>query len=444
MERLKVKELKEWANDKTRKPLIIWGARQVGKTYLIKNLFLEENYKSYVYIDLMKEQDDNSFFSTTNRPEDYLNYIELKYNLRPNKDIPLVFDEVQFCPNVISTLKYFCQDFREIPVIATGSMVRLSLESKPNNFMFPVGKIDSIYLYPMNFEEYLLNTNKVLLERIKQAYKNKTPLLDYEHDKAIDLLYEYLSIGGMPEVVDSFIKNKSYIDAIKIRKELYDNYIDDMASYNTSQEMIIKTRNIYKNIFNQLNKTNENFKIGLIEKGKSNRDYFNAYRWLENANIIYRSNRKNGNVTLPLIDEESGLFRLYLFDVGLFSYQSKISDIDFFVKDKRNTLSGIFYENYVASEFASKGIPLFYWTGKDDHEFEFLVENKGHIIPIDVKKNKGKLNSLDDFRNSNTKYLAIKISQNNYGYDKDKMILTIPLYETFLLAKDIIENNDLV
>ena len=287
----------------------------------------------------------------------------------------------------------------------------------------------------------MLNTNAVLLNRIKEAYRNKLPLERYEHELALNLLYEYLTIGGMPEAVSIFLEEKSFVDAKNALKEIYDNYLADMDSYNVSNETILRTKNVYKNIFSQLNKENKNFKITQIEKGKSNRDYFNAYQWLELARIVYRSHKKTGKVNLPLIEEEEGTFRLYLSDAGMFSYQSKVSQADFFVKEKRNTLSGVFYENYVATEFASKDIPLFYWTGNNSNEIEFIVENNGKILPIDVKRGSGKLNSLEAFRRTNIKSTAIKISSNNYGYNAENDILTIPLYEVFLLADDLSNGN---
>ena len=449
MERLKLQELTNWYKKKRRKPLVIWGARQVGKTYLIKNIFAKRYFKDYLYIDLKKDDDARNFFSTTSNAQKYLSYIEARYNKKITEDVLLIFDEVQQCHQVLSSLKYFKQDYPSLPVIATGSMVRLSLrheETKNTNdeFLFPVGAIDSLNIYPLNFEEYLLNTNNTLLNRIKEAYKNKIPLQSYEHELALDSLYEFLTIGGLPEALNIFIEDKSYVDARNEIKNIYDNYLSDMDLYNVSNETILKTRNVFKNIFSQLNKENKNFKITQIEKGKSNRDYFNAYQWLELARIVYRSKRKTGKVNLPLIEEDEGTFRLYLSDIGMFTYQSKINQADFFVKDKRNTLSGIFYENYVATELAAKDIPLFYWVGNNTNEFEFIVENNGKILPIDVKKSGGKLNSLESFRKSNPKSTAIKISTNNFGYNQENDILTIPLYEVFLLADDLANNRKII
>ena len=442
MERLKNNELKKWLKSPYRKPLIVWGARQVGKTYLVKEIFAKRYFKDYVYIDLKKDDQSRNYFATTSDADKYITYIEARFAKKLTPETLLIFDEVQQCHQVLSSLKYFCQDHRELPVIATGSLVRLSIkqqEHKNNegDFLFPVGKIDSITVYPVSFEEYLMNVNPVLLEIIRQAFLNVLPLDNAYHEMAMDLLHEYLTIGGLPEPLDIFIHSKSYVDATNVLKEVYKNYLGDMDTYNVSNETILKTRNVYKNIFSQLNKENKNFKISLVEKGKSNRDYFSAYEWLELAHVVYRCHNIKGHVTLPFQEESFGLFRLYLADEGIFTFQSQVNQADFFVKDRRNTLSGVFYENYVACEFAAKEIPLYYWTGKQTHEFEFLVYSDGKIFPIDVKKKSGNMASLEEFRSINGNCQAIKISSNNFGYNKESNILTIPHYAVFLLAEDL-------
>lgn len=449
MERLKEQELMAWYESKYRKPLIVWGARQVGKSYLVKTLFAKRHFKDFVYIDVNKDTASREFFATTCDPAEYLSYIETRFHKKIASDLPLIFDEVQACPNILTSLKYFCQDYRELPVIATGSMVRLAVKQveakqKDDSFLFPVGKIDSMTLFPVSFEEYLLNTNPLLMQKIKDAYATRSQLKPPYHEMAMDLLHEYLTIGGLPEPLDIFIQTKSYVDATKTLKEVYKNYlgyIENLAQYNVSDETILKTRNLYQNIFSQLNKENKNFKISAIESGKSNRDYFNAYQWLELSHVVYRSRNLTGKITLPILEKSEGLFRLYLADEGIFAFQSKVSQADFFVRDKRNTLSGIFYENYVACEFAAKEIPLFYWTGKSTHEFEFIVHSGGTLYCIDAKKSKGNLNSLKEFRDYNPAAHAIKISANNFGYNEEHDIFTVPHYAVFLLAEELGENR---
>ncbi len=442
MQRLMLQKLNEWFSDKRRKPLIICGARQVGKTYLLHEMFLKQ-FDNPVYIDLMKDEDSRKFFATTCDSDKYLEYIEARFNKKITTNNPLVIDEVQECPMVISSLKYFCQDHRDLPVIVSGSLVRLAIYQmkKEESFSFPVGKVSILNMYPLTFEEYMLNKNPTLLNKIRDSFKEHIPMEPQYHILALDHLYEYLAIGGLPEAVDTFLSTGSYVDTRKVISEIYSDYIADMSLFNVSNETILKTRNVYNNIFTELNKENKNFKIGLIDSGKSNRDYANAYLWLELARVVHRSRKKDGKIPLPLVEEEPGMFRYYLGDIGMFVHQSRLPYSDFLVKDKRNTLSGIFYENYVAQELRAKGIELFYWVGKNGNEFEFVVQNNGFSVPIDVKKSGGKLNSLNAFRNMNPRYVAVKISSGNYGYDAETDILTIPLYQTFLLAEQIVNEE---
>ena len=438
MKRSKIKEIEKWFNSENRKPLIVWGARQVGKTHLLKNEFAS-GLKDFLYIDLIKDDEARKYFDTTCDAKKYLEYIETRFNKKISNECPLILDEVQSSLNVITSLKYFEQDFKNLPIIATGSMVRVAIKTnQKEDFLFPVGKINSINIYPLTFDEYLLNVNEKLIDRIRECYKDRIAMQSFEHEVLMEHLYRYLSIGGMPEALDTFIRTDSYVDANKVLNDIYDNYLNDMAQYNVSNETLLKTRNVYNNIFNQLNKENKNFKISLIDSGKSNRDYFNAYEWLFLSKVVYKSSKLEGKITQPIVREEGqGLFRLYLADEGLFTNQSKVNRSDFFVKDNRNRLSGVFYENYVACELSAKDIELFYWCGKNENEFEFIVEKDGDIIPIDVKKNRGKLNSLVNYRNINSNKYAIKISSNNFGYDEANRIYTIPLYATFALAEDL-------
>ena len=295
MERIALQKLIDWNNNKRKKPLIIWGARQVGKTYLAKELFAEKYYKSsYIYIDCKKEDEIREFCSNTANAEKIIEYISLRKGKQINKKTLLIFDEVQECPNIISALKYFCQDYREIPVIATGSMVRIKLQrethkrgSKENNkFLFPVGKINQITIYPMTFDEFLMNSNKMLYDTIKNAYESKH-LLDFQiHELAMEQVYKYLLVGGMPEAVEAYIDDGNLLEAREILKVLYDNYLSDMELYQASQEAVLRSRLLFQNIYRELNKESKNFSPGLIEEKSKTRDYATSVQWLTMAHVI--------------------------------------------------------------------------------------------------------------------------------------------------------------
>ena len=446
MERIALQKLIDWNNNKRKKPLIIWGARQVGKTYLAKELFAEKYYKSsYIYIDCKKEDEIREFCSNTANAEKIIEYISLRKGKQINKKTLLIFDEVQECPNIISALKYFCQDYREIPVIATGSMVRIKLQrethkrgSKENNkFLFPVGKINQITIYPMTFDEFLMNSNKMLYDTIKNAYESKH-LLDFQiHELAMEQVYKYLLVGGMPEAVEAYIDDGNLLEAREILKVLYDNYLSDMELYQASQEAVLRSRLLFQNIYRELNKESKNFSPGLIEEKSKTRDYATSVQWLTMAHIVNQSFQLKEHITTPLMPDSESNFRLFLGDIGMFSYQSGINAASFVSNERDNTLSGIFFENFVANELIAKEHKLFYWRGKLSSELEFIIESNNKLYPIDVKKGRRTLNSLEKFSNHNKFEYAIKVSKNNYGYNPDQKLLTIPFYFIPFVAQDL-------
>ena len=450
MERNALQNLLDWNNNKRKKPLIVWGARQVGKTYLIRDIFAETYYENnYIYIDCKIEDEIREFCYKTANARKIIEYISLLKGKQINESTLLIFDEVQECPNVISALKYFCQDFREIPVVATGSMVRIKLQrethkrgSKENSkFLFPVGKINQMTIYPMTFDEFLMNSNKMLYTAIKDAYESKTPLNTKIHQLAMEQVYKYLLIGGMPEAVEAYIDGENLFDAREILKVLYDNYLADMELYQASQEAILRSRSLFQNIFKELNKGSKNFSPGLIEKRSKTRDFTTSIQWLTMAHVVNQSFQLKEHITMPLMPDNESNFRLFLGDIGMFSYQSGINAASFISSERENTLSGIFFENFVANELVAKEHKLFYWRGKTSAELEFIVESDNKLYPIDVKKGRGTLNSLEKFSNHNKFEYAIKVSKNNYGYSAEQKLLTIPFYFIPFVAKDLADGT---
>ena len=256
MDRNAMQKLVDWNRSGRRKPLIVWGARQVGKTYLIKDIFAETYYKdSYVYIDCKIEDEIRAFCAETANPEKIIEYISLLKGKKITEDTLLIFDEVQECPNIVSALKYFCQDYREIPVIATGSMVRIKIQRETNKrgraekekFLFPVGKINQITIYPMTFDEFLMNSNRVLYDAVVQGYKKREPLSPAAHELAMEQVYRYLLVGGMPEAVETYIDGDNLYDAREILTGLYDNYLADMELYQASREALLRSRALFSN-----------------------------------------------------------------------------------------------------------------------------------------------------------------------------------------------------
>lgn len=446
MERNALQKLINWNNNSRKKPLIVWGARQVGKTYLVKDIFAETYYKdNYIYVDCKKDDEIREFCLSTANAEKIIEYLSLLKGKQVNENILLIFDEVQECPNVVSSLKYFCQDFRQIPVIATGSMVRIKIQREThkrgstNNgeFLFPVGKINQMTVYPMTFDEFLMNSNRMLYNAIEKAYESKMPLDAKIHELAMDQVYKYLLVGGMPEAVETYIDRESLLESREILKVLYDNYLADMELYQASPEAILRSRTLFQNIYKELNKESKNFSPGFIEEKSKTRDFATSIQWLTMAHIINQSFQLKEHITMPLMQDNESYFRLFLGDIGMFSYQSGINAASFISSERENTLSGIFFENYVANELIAKEHKLFYWRGKSSAELEFIIESDNKLYPIDVKKGRGTLNSLEKFANHNKFEYAIKVSKNNYGYDEEQKLLTIPFYFIPFVAKDL-------
>lgn len=453
MERMALQKLVEWNNNKRKKPLIVWGARQVGKTYLVKDIFAKTYYRNnYIYIDCKIEDEISEFCSKTANAEKIMEYISLRKGRQINENTLLIFDEAQECPNIISSLKYFCQDYRQIPVIATGSMVRIKIQRETHKrgaadngrFLFPVGKINQITVYPMTFDEFLMNSNKMLYETVKKAYENKTALDTEIHRLAMDQVYKYLLVGGMPEAVDVYIDENNLLESREVLKVLYDNYLSDMELYQASREAVLRSRTLFSNIYKELNKESKNFSPGLIEEKSKTRDFTTAIQWLTMAHIVNQSFQLKEHITMPLMSDSESNFRLFLGDIGMFSYQSGINAASFVSNERENTLSGVFFENFAANELVAKGNKLFYWKGKASAELEFIIESDNKLYPIDVKKSRGTLNSLEKFSNHNKFEFAIKVSKGNYGYHSEQKLLTVPFYFLPFLAQDLAEGKPLI
>ena len=450
MERTALQRLVDWNGNKRKKPLIVWGARQVGKTYLILELFAKKYYPNrYVYVDCKKEDEIREFCSGTANAEKIIEYISLRKGQQINEQTLLIFDEVQECPNILSSLKYFCQDYREVPVIVTGSMVRIKLQrethkrgAKDNDkFLFPVGKINQMTVYPMTFDEFLMNSNQMLFDAVRNAYERRQPLERQIHELTMEHVYKYLLVGGMPEAVEAYIDGGSLLESREILKVLYDNYLADMELYQASQKSVLRSRALFQNIYRELNRESKNFSPGLIEEKSKTRDYATSIQWLTMAHVVNQSFQLKEHVTMPLMPDSDSSFRLFLSDIGMFSYQSGINAASFVSSERENTVSGIFFENFVANELIAKEHKLFYWRGKSSAELEFIVESDNRLYPIDVKKGRGTLNSLEKFSNHNKFEYAIKVSKNNYGYDREQKLLTIPLYFIPFVAKDLADGK---
>ena len=430
MERKIYQDLLNWKNSQTRKPLVLQGARQVGKTYIV-NIFGQEQYSNIVYCNFEQEHDLKDFFKNLT-PNIILNKLSnyKKKEILPSHTL-IIFDEIQACPEALTSLKYFYEQANEYHIIAMGSLLGISVHRE--NFSFPVGKVEFLNMHPLDFEEFLLaNNEKFLIEQIKTCYMNNTKMDELFHDKALEYYKQYLFVGGMPEVVDTFISTGNY-DLVRERQlSILSSYFNDMGKYNKATE-IPKTKLIYKNISSQLSRENKKFKYSFVKSGGRASQFSESIEWLclaGIANQLYRLEQ----IKLPLESYKSlNDFKFYMNDVGLCCASQNILLNDILYDNPLfSDFKGGLTENYVNQQLISNNKRCYYWTSGNQAEIDFITRLKENIIPIEVKSSDNtRSKSLNIYNTQfNPKY-SIRISTKNFGFENN--IKSIPLYSTFCI-----------
>lgn len=426
------KILFEWKKSETKKPLMVVGVRQIGKTYTIDK-FCKENFTEYLYFNLEKNNEIKNIFDKTIDEEKILEELELHIGKKINlEETVFFFDEIQVSENFIVSLKYFCESEKPYKIICAGSL--LGVKINRFNSSFPVGKVRIEYMYPMNFEEFLMAAGKdLLLNKIRTCYSAMEVLPELAHEQALTLYRQYLCIGGMPEAVNDFIEND--LDVLrydsKITSNIVDMYIADMKKYVISSIESVKIEKVYKNIPRQLSKETKTFQYNLIEEGGRKRKYETPIEWLVSSGMILCSNKiKKAEIPLKVyIDED--MFKLYLSDVGLLTALSEIKYPDIML-ERPFMFKGAITENYIAQQFISKGLSLYYWTSERNAEVDFLIYNNDGVIPVEVKsKDNVQSRSLNLYMTKNNPKYAIRLSTKNFGFANN--IKSIPLYATFCI-----------
>lgn len=347
----------------------------------------------------------------------------------------LIFlDEIQKNTRALTSLKYFYEDAPEYYVIGAGSLLGVHINKK--EFSFPVGKVDFLTIYPLSFEEFLLNSNnQLLIDKIKECYTKNEKMPDLIHEKALDLYYDYLSIGGMPEVVNEYINTNSVINAIDYQKNIIESYKNDITKYCDSSYSP-KTILTFDSIPVQLAKDNKKFQYKLVQKGGTSTIFGDSINWLVNAGIVNRCIKVKIGVPLKMY-EELDSFKLYMNDVGLLT---NLSEFPIYLIKNREAANeimlGMLTENYIASAFKYNNLNLNYWKNEFDSKLDFILQSeKGLIIPVEVKSsNHTKSRSLNNYmKEFNPKY-AIRISSKNFGFKNN--IKSVPLYAVFCINKN--------
>jgi predicted AAA+ superfamily ATPase len=431
MKRRVSKSILEWKNSSRRMPLIINGARQVGKTYIIEQ-FGKEHYESVLYLNMEIEAILCKFLETELSPKKIIQYLEATkmQEIVPGKTL-LFFDEIQACERALTSLKYFCEQMPEQHIIAAGSLLEVAVNRE--KYSFPVGKVNEIKMYPLDFEEFLWAMNmEKLAEEIKSHYAGTEAMPEALHKVALDMYQKYFIVGGMPAAVATFIETGSYLKIQPIQNNILNEYIADMAKY-ANPATSIKIRACYNSIPAQLAKENAKFQYKVVQRGGTATIFGEAIEWLVLAGIALKCQRlEHGyipvNAYVDLIN-----FKLYMADIGILTLRSKIPlqtilspvEVD-------NTFLGAMTENYVAQVFVTKGYDLMYWQSDGKAEIDFVLQIDGEVIPVEVKKGeRNRSKSLGIFVEKYKSPYSIRISKKNFGFENG--IKSVPLYAVFCI-----------
>lgn len=438
MKRKIYNQLIEWKNNKINKPLLILGVRQCGKTYII-NEFCQNEYKNYLKINLLERNDVVNLYKENINSEEKYKRLKAMINFDFDKENSILFiDEIQESEELISELKYFCEEHNNVRIICAGSLLGVKLKRLTKSF--PVGKVYIKNMYPMDFEEYLIaNDENFLIESIKECFVNNKPMLSL-HTKALKYYNSYLLTGGMPESVLNLINiNGDYIKYDKnIISNIIESYFDDMKKYIQTQTEALRIRALYESLPSQLSNSSHKFQYSKLNTGAKSRDYELPLDWLLSANMIQKVNCVK-TIEKPLKGfEDSDTFKLFLSDIGILNNLLNIS-INDILNDNLKIYKGVITENYVANQLLANEIPLFYWKNKQNVEVDFLIETKDGIIPIEVKSSDNTQSKRLKIYNGlfNPPY-AIRMSTKDFGYNSETKIKSVPLYATFLI-KDLIK-----
>ena len=434
MKRLIMKDLIQWKESKYRKPLILQGARQVGKTYLIKE-FGRENYESVAYFNFDHDENLHALFQNTKDPKrilEQLSFVQGKA-IQPEKTL-IFFDEIQECPNALNSLKYFKEEANEYHIIAAGSLLGIRL----SHTSFPVGKVEFMMLYPMSFSEFLIaEGSENLVEYMKKIDKiEKIPEIFF--NQLEEKLKIYFIIGGMPEVVSSWVEERDIARVNRIQEDILKSYEGDFAKHVTNSEAN-KISLIWNSIPSQLAKENKKFLYQTIKEGARAREYESALNWLNDANLIGKVyDITKPNIPLKAYTDLSG-FKIYMLDVGLLR---KMANLDSSIIIEKNRLfeefKGALTENFVFNmlQVIYENVP--YYFSFDRNEIDFILQNKNQVVPVEVKsRTSNNHKSLTKYNQIEQPEIAVRFSLDNLA--KDGKILNVPLFMVEYLGQ-LLEN----
>ena len=432
MKRKIYKDLLNWKENSIDIPLMIIGARQIGKTYIIKE-FCKNEFENYIYINLLDNPQIVDLFEQSIPTEE--KFTKMQWILNKNIDLEktiIFFDEIQLSEKLISNLKYFCESDKPFKIICAGSLLGVKINRFHSSF--PVGKVKMEYMYPMDFEEFLMATSSQgLIDEIYRCYNEVIPMTNALHDKLLNLYRLYLCVGGMPQAVQKIVDvNQNIFDFDKtIVKNIIESYLNDMNQYILNNTEKSRIEAIYKSIPSQLGNVSNKFQYTKINSNARSRDYETALQWLISSTMIYKCNLLKTIQIPPKAYADEEYFKLYISDVGLLISLLEIQYNDILL-DNNFLYKGNIAENYVAEQLVRNGVSLYYWKSNSDAEIDFILYNEDGLIPIEVKASDNITSkSLNSYiKKYNPKY-SIRISTKNFGFENN--IKSIPLYAAFLI-----------
>lgn len=442
MLRRKIDEyLYNWKNNKDHQPLLVYGARQIGKSTSIHD-FIIHNYENVIEIDFKKQPEYKAIFNKGYEPDKVLKAISIinpAFKAVPYKTV-IFFDEIQDYPDATTCFKAFSQDGR-FDIIASGSMLGVQVKSVNLN---PAGFKERYHMYSMDFEEFLwaYGYTSEQIEELYQKLIKFEPLDDLTHKTLSEVFKDYIFTGGMPKAVQTFINEKNFFNVFQMQKELVKDYEDDIIQYVEGLD-ISKVKTIYRSITPQLAKDNHKFQITKLPHKPRSRDYEGVYNWLVEAGIINVSyNLTELNIPLTTY-EDNTFYRLYYADHSLFiATIDEESREDLMINGNMEIYSGALYESLISASLIRQDIkPYFYKNEDSTIELDFVIRAKNMIVPIEVKKKKGGTKSLRAVINDKNSPIkkGIKLSLNNIGYDGD--IITMPYFLSFFIKRFIKESD---
>lgn len=430
MQREILNDLLKWKDSKNRKPLIIHGARQVGKTYIVKQ-FGKENYDNLIYVNFETNHELSSQISNSIDAKYIINKLELFYGekILPEKTL-IFFDEIQANERALTSLKYFYEDTPEYHIIAAGSLLGIAINR--NNYSFPVGKVQMINMYPLSFKEFLISLGrKNLIEEIKKHFYSNSKIDKDIHELCLRLYRTYLVVGGMPEVIQTYLDEEKTIAAIDVQSEILESYERDMTKY-ADNSLSNKIISAFDSIPVQLAKDNKKFQYKVVSKGGSSSIFGDAILWLKNSGMVNQIYKVSAEMPLEMHKDLTS-FKLYMSDVGLFVNKAKYPLYQIDLSEQPTMISmGPLTEHYVANELRVNGYHLYYWESNGKAELDFLIQKDTGIIPIEVKTSTHtKSRSLDLYKKIYKPNYAIRISEKNFGFENN--IKSVPLYAVFCI-----------